>query len=188
MMKLKKCNAVLSLLTVLAMFLHVGYSAYTYLTFYYDPALTVAFAVPFAVLTCLHAVLGMCSVFFLSDGTRMSLYGKQNIRTIVQRLTAALIFPLLLLHIKTFDLLNTAASSGQYALFALLILAQVVFYLSVFAHASVSFSRALITLGWLSSKKAQRITDRVMGVLCTVLFFVTCYAVIKGQIVMFLFS
>ena len=61
-MKLKKCNAVLSLLTFMAMLLHMGYAAYTYLTFYYNPALTKAFSLPLMVLTCLHGVTGMCAV------------------------------------------------------------------------------------------------------------------------------
>lgn len=185
-MRIKKCNAVLSLLTCIAMLLHVGCSAFTYLTFYYNPVLTKAFAIPFAVLTCLHAVLGMCSVFFLSDGTRAGLYRKQNRRTVIQRVTAALIFPLLLLHINTFGWLKATTESGQYVLFALLIAAQILFYLVVFAHATVSFGRALITLGWLCSEKAMKIVDRVAGVLCGVMFLITSFAVVKGQIAMFL--
>ena len=185
-MVLKKCNAVLSLLTFAALLLHVGYTAYTYLTFYYNPALKMAFAVPFAVLTCLHAVLGMCSVFLLADGTRMGLYAKKNIRTIIQRISAALIFPLLILHINTFGLLQATSSSGQYMLFALLILSELVFYLTVFLHAAVSVGRALITLGILSSQKAQKITDMTVEILCALLFAVTAFAVIKGQLTMFL--
>ena len=185
-MRLKKCNAAISLLTFAAMLLHVGYSAYTYLTFYYNPVLTKAFAIPFAALTCVHGVLGMCAVFFLSDGTRAGLYKKQNARTVVQRVTAALIFPLLILHINTFGWLKATAESGQYVLFALLIFAQLLFYLTVFSHAAVSVGRALITLGALSSPKAQKTFDTVIEILCTALFFVTAFAVIKGQIAMFL--
>ena len=185
-MKLKKCNAVLSLLTFAAMLLHTGYSAFSYLTLYYNPVLTKAFAIPFAVLTCLHAVLGMCSVFFLSDGTRTELYGRKNLRTVIQRVTAALIFPLLILHINTFGMLKATAEAGQYFLFALLILSEIIFYLTVFAHAAVSFDKALITLGILSSLKARKTVNRIVEPLCAVLFALTAFAVIKGQITMFL--
>lgn len=185
-MIVKKCNAVLSLLSFAAMLLHVGYSAYSYLTLYYNPVLTKAFAIPFAVLTCLHAVLGMCSVFFLGDGTRMGAYGKLNRSTVIQRVTAALIFPLLILHIKTFDLLKATSSEGQYVLFALLIIAQIIFYVTVFSHAAVSFSKALITLGLLRSKKAAKTIDIIIGIFCTVMIMITSFAVIKGQVTMFL--
>lgn len=187
-MKLKKCNAVLSLLTFIAMLLHMGYAAYTYLTFYYNPALTKAFSIPIMALTCLHGVTGMCAVFLQSDGTRAELYPKKNVRTILQRITAALIFPLLLLHINTFSLLTATSSEGQYLLFVLLIAAQVLFYAVIVTHAAVSFSKAMITLGILCSAKAQKAVDTVIYCLCAALLAVTAFAVIKGQITMFLLS
>ncbi len=67
-MKLKKLNAALALLAILCILLHVGYSAFAYLTFYYNPVLKNLFAVPFLVLTCLHAVLGMTIVFTQRKG------------------------------------------------------------------------------------------------------------------------
>ena len=187
-MKLKKCSAVLSLLTFLMLLLHMGYSAYAYLTFFYNPALTKAFSVPLIVLTCLHGAAGMCAVFLQSDGTRADLYPKKNVRTIIQRITAALIFPLLILHINTFGLLQTTSSEGQYLLFALLIAAQVLFYIVLTAHAAVSFGKALITLGALRSAKAHKAIDAVIGCLCGALLAVTAFAVIKGQLAMFLQS
>lgn len=187
-MKLKKCNAAVSLLTFAAMLLHMGYSAYAYLTFYYNPDLTKAFSIPLIALTCLHGVMGMCAVFFQSDGTRADLYPKKNVRTILQRITAALIFPLLILHINTFSLLKTTSSEGQYLLFALLIAAQILFYMVFVAHAAVSFGNALITLGLLRSKKAQKAIDTAVCILCGALFAVTAFAVIKGQLAMFLQS
>lgn len=185
-MKLKKCNAGLSLLTFIAMFLHMGYSAYAYLTFYYNPVLTKAFSIPLMALTCLHGAVGMCAVFLQSDGTRADLYPKRNVRTIIQRITAALIFPLLFLHVNTFNLLKSTSSEGQYLLFALLIAAQILFYVVIVAHAAVSFSKALITLGILRSAKAQKAVDVVIDCLCVALFAVTAFAVVKGQLAMFL--
>ena len=62
-MKLKKINAALGLLSIVFMLLHMGYTVYAYLAFYYNPFLKNLFAVPFMVLVCLHAVLGMMTVF-----------------------------------------------------------------------------------------------------------------------------
>ncbi len=55
-MKLKKMNAALGLLSILFILIHVGYNVFAYLTFYYNPALSKATAVPFLILVCLHAV------------------------------------------------------------------------------------------------------------------------------------
>ena len=173
----------LSLMSFVAMILHIGYSAFAYFTLYYNPDLTKIFAVPFIVLTCLHAVTGMCSVFLLSDGTRL-LYPKKNISTVIQRITAALIFPLLILHINTFALLQSTSSNGQAVYFILLLLSEAVFYAVIASHSAVSFSKALISLGIVCSDKARMITDRIVYVLCALLFAAASFSVIKGQITM----
>lgn len=185
-MKLKKINAALSLATALAMLVHIGYTVYAYLAFYYNPGLKLLTAIPFMVLTCLHAVCGMAAVFLQADGTRLDLYPRQNRRTIVQRLSAALIFPLLILHLKTYDLLRASAEGGQWFCFALLLLSQPLFYGTTLAHVAVSLTRAMITLGWLESRERQRAIDRVVYVICAIIFAVAVFAVVKGQLAMFL--
>ena len=185
-MKLKKCSAVLSLLAILTLLIHVGYSTFAYLTFYYNPSLKMLTSLPFIIVVCLHAVCAMCAVFLHGDGTRPDLYRKQNMGTILQRVSAALIFPLLFIHLKTFDLLKTSAENGRWIVFGLLIFVQVTFFATIFTHASVSFSRALITLGLLSDREKQKKLDRIVYVLCAVLFLFTAGAVIRGQLAMFL--
>lgn len=185
-MKLKKVNAVLAILSVFALIVHVGYTDFAYLTMYYNPQLKLLTSLPFMIVTCLHAVCGMTSVFLQSDGSRLDLYPKQNIKTIIQRVSAALIFPLLILHINTFDLLRSCAESGNMFGFVLLIISQPVFYAVIFAHTAVSFSRSLITLGLLASRERQKTLDRIAVTVSAVLFAVTAFAVIKGQLAMFL--
>jgi hypothetical protein len=184
-MKLKKINAVLGLLSAAALLIHIGYTIYAYLTLYYNPVLKLLTAIPQMVLICLHAVCGMAAVFLQSDGTRMDLYPKQNLKTIIQRLTAALILPLLFLHIKTYDLLRSSAEGGQWLAFALLMLSQPLFYADVLAHASLSLSRSLISLGWLSSREGQVRLDRIAVAVGAVVFAITVFAVVKGQLAMF---
>ena len=185
-MKLKKCNAVLSLLSFAAMLLHIGYSAFAYFTLYYNPGMTKMFAIPFMVLTCVHAITGMCSVFLLSDGTKTAMYPRKNISTIIQRITVALIFPLLNLHLNTFGLLQITSASGQYVFFALLILSEIIFYAVILSHGAVSFSKALITLGLLCSAKALTITDRIIYAVCIIMLAAASFSIIKGQLTMFL--
>ena len=184
-MTLKKCNALLSLLSCLLLLLHIGYSVYAYLTFYYNPFLTKLFSIPMVAAVCLHAILGMCAVFLLGDGTAPALYPRQNRSTIVQRVSAALFFPLLLLHIRTFTLLQTCAQQEQWFFFALLIAVQVFFYADAIAHAAVSLTRAFITLGWLSSRETQKTLDRIICVLGVLVFLAAAFSVVRTQLVMF---
>ena len=183
---IKKINAVLSLLTVSALFIHIGYTVFSYLTFFYNPTLKIITALPFMILTCVHAVLGMCSVFLLNDGTRLDIYGKQNVRTMIQRISAALIFPLLFIHLKTFALLKTSSESGRWFLFVLVIVVQVLFFAVVLLHTSVSFSKALITLGFLKNTKTLRGVDKAVFIVCALTFLVASFAVVRGQSIMFL--
>ena len=185
-MTVKKWNAMISLLTFLAMLLHIGYNDFAYLTFYYNPALKTATSVPFMVCTCIHAVLGMLAVFLLGDGTRANLYPKKNVRTIIQRVTAAFIFPMLIIHLKTFELLKSASAQGQWVGWWLLIVAEVVFFGTLITHAAVSVTKSLITLGWLSSRELQKKLDVVIYAFSVLLFMVSVFAVVKGQIAMFL--
>ena len=118
--------------------------------------------------------------------TNSELYPKKNLTTVVQRAAAAFIFPLLLIHINTFNWLRLCADSGRFALCVILLIAEVLFFGTVIAHTAVSFSRALITLGVLSSPKALRITDRTAYISGAVLFAASSASVLYGQIKMFL--
>ena len=185
-MKLKKSNAALGLLSILFLLLHIGYSVFAYLTFYYNPFLKLVFAIPFMVCVCLHAVLGMTIVFTMPDGVRGDLYPKQNRSTILQRVTAALIFPLLILHINTFSLMQTSAEKGLTFCVLLLILAELVFFGVVITHVAVSLTKGFITLGFLSDRERQQRIDRVIYVIGALFFALSVYAVVKGQVIMFL--
>ena len=186
MMKLKKLNAALGLLSIAAMLLHIGYIVFSYLIFYNNPALLRLTAVPFMVLACMHAICGMLTVFLQSDGTRMDLYPKQNARTILQRVSAALILPLLILHINTYSLLASAAQAGQWLWFALLLLSQPLFYGVALIHVAVSVTRGLITLGLLTSSDRQKRIDRVVYILCGLAFAVSTFVVLRTELAMFL--
>ena len=185
-MRLKKISAAAGLLSSAGLLIHVIYNIYSYLTFYYNPSLKMLTAIPFILFTCIHAICGMCSVFLLGDGTRLDLYRKQNMRTVIQRVSAALLFPLLILHLRTFDLLKSSSGNKQWPFFALLIFLQVIFYAVTAAHVAVSLSGVLITLGILADRQKQKRLDRFVWFLCAVLFAAAVFAVIKGQLKMFL--
>ena len=179
-MKLKQINAALSLLTVLLLLAHLGYSVYEYLTFTYAPALTKLFSLPLTVAAGAHALLGVCAVFVLGDGRGALRYPRQNRATLMQRLTALVFIPLLILHIKTFDLLRGGAVPVW-----LLIVAEMLFFADILTHAALSLSRALITLGLLRSRERQKKLDRAALCVGALLLAVSAAAVVRGQLIMF---
>ncbi len=185
-MRLKKINASLGLLSIVFMLLHIGYTVFSYITFYYNPFLKMVFAVPFMVLVCLHAICGMLTVFMQADGTRMDLYPKQNLKTILQRVSAALIFPLLILHINTFSLLKATAERGLIFFIILLFISEMLFFATVLIHVSISLTKGLVTLGILTSVEIQKKLDLIIYIVCAVIYVVAVCSVLKTQIAMFL--
>lgn len=161
-MVLKKANAMLGLLSAVCMLAHIGYNVFCYLTFYYNPTLKLVFSIPFIVVVCAHAILGMLSVFLSSDGTRLDLYPKQNRRTILKRVSAALMFPLLILHINSFNFMQQNAQADNAVIIVLLIAVEVLFFAVVITHIATSFSAGLVTLGFLGSEKAQVRIDKIV--------------------------
>ena len=183
-MKLKKVNAVLGLLPVPLLLAHIGYLTFCYLTMT-QPVVKDPLSYPMMIVFCLHAVCGMSVLFLHPDGTRADLYVGLNRRTVVQRVTAALSLPLLILHINTWNLLTSTYENGQWFLFGLLLFSEAVFYAVILAHTATSWTNALVTLGWLTSMEKKKKLDRVGGILLLLVFLVTVYAVLSGQIAMF---
>lgn len=184
-MKLKRINAIFALLSALMLILHMGYTSYVALTYHYDPLIVKLTAVPFMVCVCIHAVLGMCSLFLLGDGTRID-YPKLNKRTVIQRISAALIFPLLIIHLKSYEIMSSASEADKAAVICILIIIQLLFFVVITVHTASSFSNAFITLGMLKSRDAQRKLDRIAYVVFTAVLIFAAFAVIRTEIAMFL--
>ena len=184
--KLKKINAVLGLLTVLLLFSHAGYIAYCYSIMYFNETVHHIFAGSLMLVLMMHAVLGMSLVFLNADGTDLTLYPGYNKATIVQRISAAFIFPMLMLHLETFGIMNAAAEKGAAAAVIALIAVEILFFGTVFTHISVSFSRALISLGLLVSREKQSRLDKAMYIICAVSFVAAVTAVVRTQLIMYL--
>lgn len=184
--KLKKANAIVALLASFALLGHMAYCSYAYATLSYNPQLKSLSTVPFILCACVHGVLGMCAVFLQGDGTRLDGYWKLNWRTIAQRISASLIFPLLIVHLKTFTMLSDFAANASWGQFALVILTQVLFYAVVATHVASSFSKAFITLGLIGSREMQRKLDRMTFALCSVAFCAATFVIVRGELLMFL--
>ena len=181
-MLIKKINATLAGLATLFILLHVLFMDITYLFHYYNPVMKVLFSTPFMICTILHAFCSMVVIMINSDGTRLDLYTKQNVSTLLQRMTAIILIPFLPLHINTFSFLLNTSSEGKWGIFFLLMFSQVLFFGIIFTHIAVSFSKMLITFGWLSDPSKQKTIDKVVYVVCAIAFAFSSFSIILGEL------
>ena len=182
-MRAKRANAVVALLMIAALLIHLAYEVWSYMTFYYNPLVTKLIAYSFVVLVVVHILLSVSIVFGQHDSHTLRSYPKQNARTIVQRGSAVMILLLLPWHIKTGDWIVT--HTGGTSFFHILLVLQVLFWVMVLLHISTSFSRALITLGWLESRKTQRIIDVIVCAVCAAGMVLAAVVVIRTQFMLF---
>lgn len=164
-MTIKKWNARLALLTILLLLIHEGYQLFAYLTFYYNPTLSKATGYAAAGCFVLHGILSAISVFILHDAKSIA-YKRLNIKTVCQRVSAALILLLLPLHIFSFPLLQSSAGGIGYWLIET---EQILYYAALSGHIALSFSNALITLGRLADIRKKRVIDITVSVIAALL-------------------
>ena len=182
-MKVKKISAIFALMAVLLLFFHAAYEIWSFIKFYYNPAVTTGIAFGFVTCAILHGIMSMYALAVKHDGDTLKLYPKSNIRTIIQRLSVAGVLIILPFHIKTMDWIS--GHFGGKIFFIVLLILEVLFWGCTFLHVGASFTRALITLGILKERKTQKIIDGIIWVLCAVMFVASVYVIIKTQIFMF---
>ncbi len=176
-MKLKKANAILGLFAICILLAHAGYQIVAYILFLYNPMVTKVLGWLTVAVVFMHAILGMSMVMFVHDGGSLSAYPKANQRTILQRASAIGIMVAVVLHIKSFEML----SSGNLGL-AAAELTQFIFFSCVFTHIATSFSNAFVTLGLLGDMDKKKKIDRVVYVICAVLWAVAVIVVGKTYV------
>ena len=180
----KKISAGAALLCILSLFAHVLWQAYAYYHFLYNPLLTKVLGYISLGLAVLHGALSMYGVLKDHDGNRLGMYPAANARTIAQRVSAVLMLLLLLVHINTFGLLKSHAGQPFAELFVVVV--ELLFFTSVLTHVATSFTRALITMGWLTSRETQRRIDYVVWAVCAVGGVVSAFIIIRTQWAMFM--
>ena len=173
-MKLKKTNATLGLLTIVMLIIHAGYQMAAYVRFEHNEKVTMALGAAILVLMLLHIVLAMVIVMITGDGTDITAYPRDNVRTIVQRASAIGIMVFLAGHLYAYDILT----SGPAGLIAASII-QIIFFGMIFIHTATSLSNGFVTLGLLQSETKKQILDRVVMALCTVAFAAICIITIR---------
>ena len=171
---MKKINAILTLLSIAALVIHAGYQTVSYAVLYYNPVISKVLGFMIVIPVVCHILLSVISVLILHDSKTVS-YCRRNAAILVQRICAVLLLCLFPVHTHTFELFQ-AHPDGF--IFILIKVAEVLFYVALFAHISVSFSRALITLGKLKTIESKKRLDHIVWCVCGVLFIVVNWFVV----------
>ena len=182
---IKKSNAVLGLAIIAIFLIHIIYEIYAYLTFYYNPVLTKVIAYTALGTAGLHALLSIFIVFFMHDKGNGMRYPALNVRTLLQRISAFAIVPLMIVHMNTFSLLGMTSEAAR-PLFYVVLAVQAVFYADVLLHVALSTGNALITLGIITSSKTRKVFDITVWIICAVLFAAAMVIITRTQLAMFL--
>lgn len=174
----RKANAVISLICSFLILLHGGYDAIWMILRGKITTLPKPIAMLLVIFVVIHIILSIVTLIIGKDrknSKNTKLYKKENIKTIIQRVFGVLIVLLLVLHI--IGMQNHLAPKILHSLI------HPIFFLVVYGHTAISFSKALITLG-IGSAKFIKVVDILMFILCVIIFTVSIiglYLVMYGR-------
>lgn len=164
----KKINAILSLISIALLFVHAVYHTVSYLLYYYNPLVTKLLGYILFALILTHAVLSVIVVFILHDSKKIS-YPRNNIKTILQRISGFSLLLIIFTHIRHFAILDSYVGSSG---FTVALIVEIVFFGLIFLHIALSFSKAFISLGLITSMKSAKICDITVSVICAACFVI----------------
>ncbi len=163
-MVLKKINAVLGLLLSAVCLTHVVAEVCNGLNHGSLASINQIIARICGTIAIFHVLISCFMIFISHEGKKMNQYPRENMSTLLQRLSGLLMIFFLFFHIGLLQAL--ADHQGQDLLFFILrTSAAILCYGTVFLHIALSFSRALITLGVLTSRDTKRRLDRILWVI-----------------------
>ena len=163
-MRLKKINAILGLLLMAICLTHIvleiidglsGWEKQTYV------AMTARICGTIAIF---HVLISIGMIFFVHDKKGLGAYPGKNMGTLIQRISGLMMIILLAIHVRLSQIIS-AHQEEETGFFILCITVMILFYLTVFVHIALSFTRALITLGAITSRKKKDQLDVVLRVI-----------------------
>lgn len=178
-MKIKKLNAIFTWIVTALVIAHVAGTCVMVVRRMAGLARVEAIAraveiIPRATMTVaiMHAILSIAMIFTVQEN-KMITYTAANKRTIIQRATADISLIMLILHV-----VFVSGADGQIGTVRLIfsILIDVIFYVAMFTHLSVSFSKSLITLGVISTDAAEAKANKIASVVCKLLGVISVIA------------
>lgn len=164
--KLKKMNAAMAFMVILSLLCHAGTMCFSLWTGWYNLLIAKTFAYITVISLAFHVLFSLILFFFVHDGANLK-YTKENRSTFLQRTSALAMLILLHAHVNAYSHMATGEvlTTGQTIFYCL---SELLFYASVMTHVAVSFSKGLITLGFVSSAETIHRIDIAAYIICAV--------------------
>ena len=172
-MKLKKCNAVIALLTALLLALHNTLNARMMML---GRVMESPKMLAKILISCfgVHVLISLFVVLFRSKGSK-PIYGSISASWILQRASAIAMIPLVLFH--------GFVRAGEYGIGLIAILIAHFFIMVLaYVHIPLSVPNALVTLGIIDNSKQHKTVSGVCWVICILLFLLGLAASISEVI------
>lgn len=167
----RKVNAIISLICSFLILIHGSYDALWMIMRGKMTTLPQFLPRVLVMFVIVHIILSIVTAIIASGGKKdpnSRMYKKENIKTMIQRMFGILIILLLPLHIIGMG--NHLTPKVLHSIIHPL------FFLVVYAHTAISFSKAFITLG-IGNAKFIKIVDRVIAILCMFIFIASIIGV-----------
>lgn len=162
----RKINAGVSLLCTLLIVSHAFYDS-IWMCFHKLPMFPKVLSRVLAGMVVVHAVLSIVTAI-LGSGKKTNnqekFYKKENVKTLVQRLSGVLMIVLLPVHIF--------GMKGYLVPHVFHTIVHPIFFLAVYAHTAISFSKAFVTLG-IGNAKVIKAIDIATSIFVSLLFVVS---------------
>ena len=167
-LSLRRFNAYIALLTVLALCYHSLTMGYSMWTGWYSRDVSVSSAWIVGGCVVVHVFLVLVLFFFFAEGGAVT-YKKDPVSIMIQRVSAIAIIILLHFHMRAY----TSVAMGQRLdglMFAFYVATELAFFGFVMAHVAVSFAQGLMLVHWVRVPGAIKAIDKVCYWVCGILF------------------
>ena len=160
----KKINALAGLAVIAALCCHGGSMCYSMLTGWYDFNIAKTFANIILIAVAVHAFLSITIFFFFHDGAVLK-YKKENISTLLQRISAVAILILLHIHINTYSFMATGETLGVEQII-IHCTSEILYFASIMTHIAVSIGKGAVTLGMVKSSASLKRINLISYIIC----------------------
>lgn len=175
---IKKLNSIVSLLCCVSLLGHFVTMTKSMMTGWYNLGVCKNLAHMTGLTVSIHVCLVLIIFFFIHDGSNLSLYGKENMKTIIQRASGLVIMLMVHFHVKNYGFIMSDEPFMMIERIRICVM-EIVFFASIFAHLSTSFSKAFISLGLISDCKKINILDIVIRVFCAISMLIVTITMLR---------
>lgn len=161
---IKKVNTLVGFAVIVALCCHGGSMCYSMVTGWYDFFIAKTFANLTIISVAVHSLLSIIIFFFFHDGSVLK-YGKDNISTVLQRISAVAIIILLHIHINTYSFMATGESLSMCQTIISCI-TEILYFSAIMTHIAISIGKGFVTLGTVKSSAVLNRINLISYIIC----------------------